>query len=513
MDKPTQWVGIDLHQGTLTVAVLEGFDQEVRHLEKMLNDPARIQRFFRRVGSQGPVRACYEASSCGFGLQRQLTAWGFPCEVIAPSLVPKLQGDRIKNDRRDAKRLARAYRSGDLTPVRIPTEAEERVRSLVRARFVLTREILASRHYILKLLQTRGCAYPGKSKWTLDYWRWLRGLELQDEDRLTLRIYLELLEGKLTMRNELEARLAELAEQAPWLDVVGRLRALRGIDVVTAMTLACEIGDVRRFANAPALMAWMGFGICENTSDNNRKQYRITKTGNARCRRVLVEAAWHYRHPPRVGKALAARQANQPEEVRKHSMRAQRRLHRRFKVLELKKASKHAVEWLIDHGHKRIVHFAGPMYSMHSDERIEGVRRAFSAQQLALTERDVVHAGARLEDGYAAGLAYFREKSDNPPTAVTCYNDLVAIGLMRALRELNIKVPDDVSVIGYDDIAMSSYCCVPLTSVRVPRKQIGNRAAEMLIQHIESSDTWKIERLSLKAELIVRESTRALTES
>lgn len=176
-------------------------------------------------------------------------------------------------------------------------------------------------------------------------------------------------------------------------------------------------------------------------------------------------------------------------------------------------ASKHAVEWLIDHGHKRIVHFAGPMYSMHSDERIEGVRRAFSAQQLALTERDVVHAGARLEDGYAAGLAYFREKSDNPPTAVTCYNDLVAIGLMRALRELNIKVPDDVSVIGYDDIAMSSYCCVPLTSVRVPRKQIGNRAAEMLIQHIESSDTWKIERLSLKAELIVRESTRALTES
>lgn len=173
-------------------------------------------------------------------------------------------------------------------------------------------------------------------------------------------------------------------------------------------------------------------------------------------------------------------------------------------------ASKEAVEYLISAGHKRIVHFAGPRYSMHSDERIEGVRRAFSAQRLVFGDDDLVHSGARLEDGYRSGIAYFRTRTEDRPTAVTCYNDLVAVGLMRALRELGLRVPEDVSVVGYDDIDMASYGVVPLTTVRVPKEEMGRKAAEILIRNLESVNKGKIEKVYLHAELVVRASTRAL---
>lgn len=177
-------------------------------------------------------------------------------------------------------------------------------------------------------------------------------------------------------------------------------------------------------------------------------------------------------------------------------------------------ASKEAVTYLIGLGHKHIVHFAGPQYSMHSNERIEGVRRAFSGHRLIFAEHDIIHAGARLEDGYQAALAFFRDKNKEArPTAVTCYNDLVALGLIRALRELGLRVPEDVSVIGYDDIDMASYASVPLTTIHVPKQQMGQRATDMLIQHIEASDAGVIEKECLEAKLVVRASTGALHES
>ncbi len=177
-------------------------------------------------------------------------------------------------------------------------------------------------------------------------------------------------------------------------------------------------------------------------------------------------------------------------------------------------ASKEAVTYLIGLGHKHIVHFAGPQYSMHSNERIEGVRRAFSGHRLIFAEHDIIHAGARLEDGYQAALAFFRDKNKEArPTAVTCYNDLVALGLIRALRELGLRVPEDVSVIGYDDIDMASYASVPLTTVHVPKQQMGQRATDMLIQHIEASDAGVIEKECLESKLVVRASTCALQAS
>ncbi len=170
-------------------------------------------------------------------------------------------------------------------------------------------------------------------------------------------------------------------------------------------------------------------------------------------------------------------------------------------------ASKDAVTYLIERGHRHIVHFAGPRYSMHSDERIEGVRRAFSAQRFIFDDHDIVHAGAQLEDGFRAGLEFFHDRITDRPTAVTCYNDLVALGLIRALRELGLRVPEDVSVIGYDDIEMASFAATPLTTVRVPKREMGKQSAEILIRQIEAHDAGTVEKVCLQAELIKRRST------
>ena len=176
-------------------------------------------------------------------------------------------------------------------------------------------------------------------------------------------------------------------------------------------------------------------------------------------------------------------------------------------------AEKEAVEYLITLGHERIAHFAGPRYSLHSDERVEGVRRAHSAHRLAIGDDDIVHAGSSLKDGYTVGLQYFRGRAaDDRPTAVTCYNDLVAIGVLRALRELGLSVPGDVSVIGFDDIDVVSYLGTPLTSVRMPRFEIGQRATRLLIETAEAVGPAPAQRVMLDAELVVRDTTAPPTK-
>jgi transposase len=341
--KGTQFVGIDLHQDSVTLAVLPEGAAECSQVQTLLNEPGRLRRFFQRVLKGGPVRACYEAGGCGYVLQRALTSWDVPCEVVAPSLIPRRSGDRIKTDRRDAEKLARFYRAGELTAVHVPTEEEERTRSLIRCRWALTREILASRHYVLKLLQLRGHRFPGGRNWSQAFWTWLRHLALEGEDVLTLGVYIELLEHKLALRQRVDERLERIAREPRWREVVGRLRCLRGIETLSALTLASEIADARRFASARHLMAYLGLNVCEYSSGGSERRGGITKAGNSHCRHVLVEAAWHYRHPPRLRAGLAERMEGQPEAVRLHALRAQRRLHRRFKTLEDRMASTKAV--------------------------------------------------------------------------------------------------------------------------------------------------------------------------
>ena len=175
-------------------------------------------------------------------------------------------------------------------------------------------------------------------------------------------------------------------------------------------------------------------------------------------------------------------------------------------------ASRHAVEHLIALGHTRIVHFAGPSYSAHTTERVDGVRHAYSASHLAFADDAIVTAGAHLEDGYRAGLAYFSAcPPESRPTGVTCYNDLVAVGLYRALTELGLRVPDDVSVVGFDDIPLAEYLTVPLTTIRMPKERMGALAAQMLIEQIESQTVVPLQRETLQAMLVERASVRTLS--
>ena len=335
MSKRTQYLGIDLHQDTVTVAVLEEGAPAPRDVQSLPNDPAKLKRLVSRVAKQGPVTACYEASACGYVLQRALVAWGHSCDVIAPSLIPRRPGARLKTDRRDAAKLAHLYRSGELTAVRVPTEEEEeRIRSLVRCREALVREVLASRHHVLKLLQGRGQRYPGQEKWTAAYHAWLHAVSLPEPDDYTLATYMALLGSTLGLRQEVERKIEIYAQVEPWKDVVARLVCLRGVRVTTAMTLAVEVGDITRFATARHFMAWLGLNVTEYSSGSQERRGGITKAGNGRCRRVLVEAAWHYRHRPRVSKSLSDRRAGADPLAIAHAERAQRRLCARFQDLE-----------------------------------------------------------------------------------------------------------------------------------------------------------------------------------
>jgi len=283
------------------------------------------------------------AGGCGYVLQRAMKEWGVACEVIAPSLIPVRPGDRCKTDRRDAIRLAQLYRAGELTPIRVPSDEEERVRSLVRCRETLTREILSSRHYVLKFLQTRGLRFPDGRNWSAAYWRWLRGLAFEGPDAATFSAYVELLEYKLVQRDTVGARIEEIALKDPYREQVGRLRCLRGVDTLTAITILAELGDARRFKSPRQLMAYLGLTVREHSSGSAVRRGGITKAGNARCRRVLVEAAWNYRFRARPSARLLERRCAQPPEVVAHAERAERRLHARFAKLSVRMAPAKAV--------------------------------------------------------------------------------------------------------------------------------------------------------------------------
>lgn len=343
MAQSTFFVGMDVHQDSVVIAVFEAAADQVEDTRTLPHDLTKLRRFFTRLKKRGTIRACYEASGCGYVLQRALTQWGVACEVIAPSLIPVRSGDRRKTDKRDATKLARLYRAGELTAIRIPDEAEEQVRSLVRCRETLTREILKSRHYVSKLLLSRGLVFRDGRNWTLRHWAWLRKLKLEAEDAITLQTYLELLEYKLVQRDSLDQQIESIAFSGAYREPVARLRSLRGIDTLTAMTLVCEIGDIRRFASPRHLMGYLGLTVSETSSGGVERRGGITKTGNARARRVLVESAWHYRHPARQSAVLKKRQQGQPPQVVSYSWRAQKRLHKKFEALVYRMAPAKAV--------------------------------------------------------------------------------------------------------------------------------------------------------------------------
>lgn len=337
------WVGLDAHKATIQVAMLlPGNAAPVEW--QVANESAAVKRLARKVqrAAPGAVRSCYEAGVCGYTLQRQLAAALMPCTVIAPALVPRKAGDRVKTDRRDARKLAELLRAGLLTAVRPPTPAEEAARDLCRAREDVREDLLRARHRLGKLLLRRGLVWRATKAWTQAHRRWLRSLTFEHAaDQAVLsdyRLAIEQLEARLETVN---AALGTLAQEEPFRQPVGWLRCFRGIDTLTAITLVAELHDVRRFTTARALMAYVGLVPSEHSSGETRRRGGITKVGNAHARRVVVEAAWHYRHPPAVGPTLRTRRQGQPAAVVALADKALQRLHRRFARLTARGKTPH----------------------------------------------------------------------------------------------------------------------------------------------------------------------------
>lgn len=334
----TIYLGLDVHKDSITVAVLPAGAPAPTQVDRLSSDLAKLRRYCERLSARGELRACYEASGAGYVVHRAMTSWGFACEVIAPSLIPTRPGVQRKNDMRDAVQLARLYRAGELTVVRVPTEAEERVRDVVRCRETFQREILKSRHYLLKFLARRGFVYREGTNWTQPHYEWLRQLALErspldPHDRLVFGEYLALLEYKVSRRDELDRRIAELALTPALAGAVQRLQCFRGIDLHAAMVLATELVDWRRFESPRQLMAYLGLVPREHSSGDRERRGSLTKAGNTHCRHVLVQAGWSYRYQPKIGLALKRRQQGQSPQVIAHAWKAQHRLHTLYQRL------------------------------------------------------------------------------------------------------------------------------------------------------------------------------------
>ena len=331
MTEITTVVGIDAHKKDLFVAMLVG-SAPTPVTWQVANEPVAVRRLVRKLEREaaGPVRVFYEAGPWGYALQRQLTTTRVTCAVIAPALTPRKPGERVKTNRRDARKLAELGRAGLLTVVQPPTPADEAVRALARARDDAREDLQRCRHRLGKLLLRRGLHFAGKH-WTQAHRRWVDSLTwTHAAERAVVEDYQLAIDHTEARLRELDARLAEIATEEPYREPVGWLRCFRGIDTLTAMLILAELHDFRRFGSARALMAFLGLVPGEDSSGEKHRRGRITKMGNALVRRVLVEASWHYQHRAGVGRGLAARRAGQPPRVIAIADKAQQRLCRRF---------------------------------------------------------------------------------------------------------------------------------------------------------------------------------------
>jgi len=324
------YAGNDVHQDFIEVAVYRADESEPFIEKRLLNDRGLVQKFYKKLAEEYDVRACYEAGGCGYVFYRWLKDVGAGCDVIAPSLIPKRSGDRIKTDKRDAKKIGRLYRAGELTRIHIPSEEEEANRALVRLREQILKETNQSRQYILKFLQLRGYRYEG-AHWTQQHELFLKKLNFGNEhEQFTFERYLSMLEFKKIELREIESRIHKLSTSNQYAEAVSKLRSFRGIDVLSAMTIITEVIDFKRFGGAKDFMGFLGLVPSQHSSGESRWLGPITGTGNRRLRRVFVEAAWHYRHKPAVTKRLEARQEDISIEIKEYSWKAQQRLSKKY---------------------------------------------------------------------------------------------------------------------------------------------------------------------------------------
>ncbi len=332
MAKARTLVGLDVHAMKIVAAVLDGETGQLQSFA-MGGESAAAARFC--AGLARPVRVVYEAGPTGDGLARELDKRGVECVVAAPSKIPRAPGDRVKTDRRDAELLARLLLAGELHPVRVPGDEEEALRDLVRAREAVRVDLMRARHRLSKLLLRHGVRFDDGAAWTERHQRWLATIVLEwPAAQATLLDCRGAIDALTHRRDQLEREIVALLPTSPWQVQVGRLRCMRGIDTLTAVGLCAEIGDFERFARAEQLMSYVGLVPSESTTGQQRRLGSITKTGSGHARRLLVEAAWHYRARPAIGKALSGRHELQPPEAIAIAWSAQQRLHRTWARLE-----------------------------------------------------------------------------------------------------------------------------------------------------------------------------------
>lgn len=341
-----RFVGLDVHSQTIAVAIAEP-GGEVRSLGVIPNRPESVRKLIGKLGKPHLLRVCYEAGPTGYVLYWQLTEMGVKCDVIAPNLIPVKPTDRVKTDRRDAEKLARCYRAGDLTPVWVPDAAHEALRDLVRARLAAKRDQLRARNRLSKFLLRQGRRPPeGVGAWTVRYFRWVQHVQFeQPAQQATLVDYLHEVEHVAERIGRLERAIDHVVESAPACirTVIEGLQTLRGIAKVSAITIVAELGRVSRFQRARQLMGYCGVVSSEHSSGERIRRGWITKCGNAHLRRIVIEAAWAYRYRPVVSRTLATRQRNQNEKVIAIAWKAQHRLHTRYSKLLMRGKCKQQV--------------------------------------------------------------------------------------------------------------------------------------------------------------------------
>src|SRR4029077_2033713 len=322
------YVGLDVHKEGVVVAVAEGsLRGEVREYGRIANTAGALDRLVRKLGREGvKLRLCYEAGPCGYGIQRHLSARGHECVVVAPSLIPRRAGDRVKTDRRDAASLARLHRAGELTAVWVPDAGHEAIRDLVRARLDAVHALRRARQQLSGFLLRQGCHY-GRPAWTKLHRPhgsspWAEGSRLaglkfeQAVHHLVLEDYIAAVEAAAARRDRLTAQIEAMLPDWTLAPVVAALQTMRGVALVNAATLIAELGDLSRFANPRQLMAYLGLVPSEHSSGASIKRGGLTKAGNRVSRRLLIEAAWCYRFPARLSRELLLRQERQPRLIR-----------------------------------------------------------------------------------------------------------------------------------------------------------------------------------------------------
>jgi transposase len=330
------FVGLDTSKLKISVAVAEdGRQGEIRFLGEIDNTPEAVRRLVSKLsGKHRELLFCYEAGPTGYGLHRQISALGHECAVIAPSLIPKRPGERVKTNRRDALTLARLHRAGELTAIWVPDPGHEAVRELVRAREAAMEDLREKRQHLQSFLLRHGRTFSGRKPWTRAHARWLSELTFEHPAQyLVLREYRQAVEDAEARLDRLTQHVAEVVATWSMAPVVEAYQALRGVALLTAVTFVAEIGDVRRFESPRQLMAYLGLVPCENSTGERVRRGSITKAGNTRVRRVLIEGAWTYRFPARMSRLLQERQEKLPQIVRAIAWKAQVRLCARYRRL------------------------------------------------------------------------------------------------------------------------------------------------------------------------------------